>query len=269
MTDTYYDAVFSEEGWKDLPVFKDLKDKTVFITGGASGIGAYFTAAFALQGANVSFVSLNDGPAEKLCASVEENTGKRPHNIICNINDIALLEKSIKDVSERFGPIDILINNAARDTRHTISDFTIEDWDNSIATNLRPQFFSIKAVVDDMAKTGRGSIINLGSISANLGLEGYPAYVTAKAGIIGMTKSLARELGPKNIRVNALAPGWVLTERQKDLWVTEQDLKECLDSQSIKRPLSGWDMAAPALFLASSASAMMTGQELIIDGGRV
>ena len=140
---------------KDLPVFKDLKDKTVFITGGASGIGAYFTAAFALQGANVGFVSLNDGPAEKLCASVEENTGRKPHNIICNINDIALLEKSIKDVSERFGPIDILINNAARDTRHTISDFTVEDWDNSIATNLRPQFFSIKAVVDDMAKTGR------------------------------------------------------------------------------------------------------------------
>lgn len=269
MADTYYDEVFSESGWKDLPIFKDLKGKNVFITGGASGIGAYFTAAFALQGANVGFVSLNDGPAEKLCDAVEENTGMRPHNIVCNINDIDLLEKSIGHVRDHFGSIDILINNAARDTRHTISDLSVEEWNNSIATNLRPQFFSIKAVVDDMKKSGGGSIINLGSISSKLGLEGYPAYVTAKAGIIGMTKSLARELGPKKIRVNALIPGWVLTQRQKDLWITEEALKECLDSQSIKRPLSGWDMAAPALFLASSASEMMTGQELIVDGGRV
>jgi NAD(P)-dependent dehydrogenase (short-subunit alcohol dehydrogenase family) len=269
LTETYYDAVFSEQGWQDLPVFKDLKGKTVFVTGGASGIGAYFTAAFSLQGAKVGFVSLHDEPAQKLCDGIEEKTGHRPLNIVCDINDIEKLKKSIQAVRERFGPIDILINNAARDTRHSVSDYSVEEWDNSISTNLRPQFFSIQAVVSDMEKSGAGSVINLGSNSANLGLAGYPAYTTAKAGIIGMTKSLARELGPKNIRINALVPGWVLTERQKYLWATEEDLKDCLDQQSIKRSLSGWDMVSGALFLASSASQMMTGQELIIDGGRV
>lgn len=269
MTSEDYDDVFSMSGWQGLPHFSDLKGKTVFITGGGSGIGAFFTAAFALQGANVGFVSLSAGPAKSLCDKVEEKTGSRPYDIQCDIRNIDALQTAIELVSDHFGPIDILINNAARDTRHSVESFSVDEWDDSIATNLRPQFFSVQSVVPAMKMKAAGSIINVGSNANNLGLAGYPTYVTAKAGIIGMTKSLARELGEHNIRVNALIPGWVLTERQKRLWVNDEDLQACLDQQSLKSALTGWDMAGPALFLASSASAMMTGQELIVDGGRV
>lgn len=264
-----YDDVFDEEGWQALPTFPDLKNKTVFITGGGSGIGAFFTAAFALQGANVGFVSLSEGPAKMLCDKVEAQSGLRPYDIQCDIREVGALQSSIDKVKEHFGTIDVLINNAARDTRHTVENWTEEQWDDSIATNLRPQFFAVQSVVAGMKAASAGSIINVGSNSYNLGLSGYPTYVTAKAGIVGMTKALARELGPDNIRVNALIPGWVLTERQKRLWANDEDLQACLDQQSLKSAMNGWDMAAPALFLASNASAMMSGQEMIVDGGRV
>lgn len=264
-----YDDVFDESGWQTLPIFPDLEDKNIFITGGGSGIGAFFTAAFALQGANVGFVSLSEGPAKMLCDSVEAKTGRRPYDIQCDIRDVDVLQSAITKVKDRFGGIDVLINNAARDTRHTVDEWTTDQWDDSIATNLRPQFFAVQSVVDAMRAASAGSIINVGSNSYNLGLAGYPTYVTAKAGIVGMTKALARELGPDNIRVNALIPGWVLTERQKRLWVNDEDLQACIDQQSLKTAMNGWDMAAPAMFLASQASGMMSGQEMIVDGGRV
>lgn len=266
--DDDFDEVFSVPGFEKLPQFNDLKGKTVFITGGGSGIGAFFTAAFAMQGANVGLVSLTRGPAEQLCAHVLQKTGRRALPIECDIRSIDALQAAIGQVEEKFGAIDILVNNAARDTRHTVADWSVKQWDDSIATNLRPSFFSVQSIVPGMRAAKSGSIINVGSNSFQLGLAGYPTYVAAKAGIIGLTKAFARELGADGIRVNALIPGWVMTERQKRLWVNDEDLQACLEQQCLKSPLSGWDMAAPALFLASSASSMITGQELIVDGGR-
>lgn len=268
MTIIDFDNVFAEAGWQDLPQLPDLKGKTVFITGGSSGIGAFFAAAFALQGSNVGFVSLCRDQGDRLCDLVEDKTGHRPFGIQADIRDIDKLQKAIRSVQDKFGAIDILINNAGRDPRHTVENWSVDEWDDSVATNLRPQFFAIQSVVKGMKANGGGTIINVGSNAYNLGLGGYPTYVATKAGIVGVTRALARELGPSGIRVNALSPGWVLTERQKRLWVSEDELQDCLEQQSLKKPLSGWDMAGPALFLASSMSAQMTGQEMLVDGGR-
>ncbi len=252
-----------------LSTYPDLQGANIFITGGGSGIGAAFVRAFIRQGANVSFVSLDTDNAVKLCDDIESENGNRPFFQQCDITDIDHLRTCITNAENRCGSTDVLINNAARDTRHQLSEFSPEDWDASLNTNLRPHFFTAQAVAETMKEKGRGSIINVGSNSALLGLSGYPAYVTAKAGIIGLTKALARELGPDNIRVNALIPGWVMTERQKRLWVTPEALEECLSQQCLKTTISEEDVSNSALFLASTASAMITGQSLIIDGGRV
>lgn len=250
------------------PHYADLKGSTVFITGGGSGIGASFVDAFISQGANVAFVSLTSEPAEALCDRVEEKQGVRPLYIQCDIRDVDALQAAIERTRTELGPVKVLINNAARDARHTLDDYSADSWDDSMDTNLRPHFFTAQACLPDMKNHG-GSIINLGSNSAILGLSGYASYVTAKAGIIGLTKALARELGPDEIRVNALIPGWVLTDRQKELWATPEAVEECLAQQSLKRTITEEDVSNSALFLASEASAMITGQSLIIDGGRV
>lgn len=250
------------------PIYSDIAGSTVFITGGGSGIGASFVEAFAMQKANVGFVSLSSDPAEALCDSIEKKSGHRPLFIPCDIRDIEALKAAIDQTRAAFGPIKTLINNAARDDRHDLENYSVEEWDNSLNTNLRPHFFAAQACLGDM-KAGGGSIINLGSNSAILGLAGYASYVTAKAGIVGLTKALARELGPHGIRANALIPGWVLTERQKELWATPEAIEECLAQQSLKKTISEEDVSNAALFLASNASSMITGQSLIIDGGRV
>ncbi|SHE52782.1 NAD(P)-dependent dehydrogenase, short-chain alcohol dehydrogenase family [Modicisalibacter ilicicola DSM 19980] len=247
--------------------FPDLKDSSVFITGGGSGIGAALTEGFLSQGARVAFVGLSD--ATPFCDEMETRYGIRPLFIRCDIRDIEALRSAIADARDAHGPIKVLVNNAARDTRHSLAEWSVADWDDSIATNLRPQFFTAQAVAADMREQGGGAIINLSSNSYLLGLAGYPTYVTAKAGIMGMTKALARELGPDNIRVNCLIPGWVMTERQRELWVNDKDLQECLDQQCLKEAIPVEDMIGPCLFLASEASRMMTGQELVVDGGRV
>ena len=252
-----------------VPQFPDLKGQTVFITGGGSGIGAAFTRAFTLQGAKVGFVSLRQETAERLCDDVEQLSHYRPFYIRCDIRDIDALREAMGKVRTALGPISVLINNAARDTRHKLESMTVEEWDNSLNTNLRPYFFTTQSVQQDMTELGYGSIINLGSNSANLGLTGYPAYVASKAAIVGMTKSLARELGTSNIRVNALISGWVLTARQKELWVTEEALAECLQQQCLKTMVTEENIAHAALFLASNASSRITGQSIIVDGGRV
>ena len=251
------------------PQFPDLKNQTVFITGGGSGIGAEFTRAFTLQGARVGFVSLRRETAEQLCDDVERLAHARPFYIRCDIRDIDALRDAMMEVRNALGPISVLVNNAARDTRHKLESMTVEEWDNSLNTNLRPYFFTAQVAQQDMVALGYGSIINLGSNSANLGLTGYPAYVASKAAIVGMTKALARELGTGNIRVNALISGWVLTERQKELWVTKEGLAECLQQQCLKTMVTEENIAHTALFLASRASAMITGQSIIVDGGRV
>lgn len=248
--------------------YQDLRDKVVFITGGGSGIGAYLTAAFAAQGAKVAFVSLTKDTGEVLCEAVERATGNRPFFQSCDIRDVAALQQCISRTIARFGNIGVLINNAARDERHDLQSFSPEDWDNSINTNLRPHYFTAQAAVPAMRAADGGSIINVGSNCANLGLAGYPAYVTAKAGIVGLTRALARELGPSNIRVNALIPGWVMTKRQTELWATPESLAQCLAEQSLKQAITGEDIADAALFLASAHARMITGQSLIVDGGR-
>jgi NAD(P)-dependent dehydrogenase (short-subunit alcohol dehydrogenase family) len=249
-------------------LYEDLRDKVVFITGGGSGIGAYLTAAFAAEGAKVAFVSLTKDAGEALCEGVEHATGNRPFFQVCDIRDVAALQQCVSRAIARFGNIGVLINNAARDDRHDLRSLSPEAWDNSINTNLRPHYFTAQAAVPAMAAAGGGSIINVGSNCANLGLSGYPAYVTAKAGIVGLTRALARELGPSNIRVNALIPGWVMTQRQKELWVTPESLAQCLSEQSLKQAVAGEDIADAALFLASARARMITGQSLIVDGGR-
>lgn len=248
--------------------YPDLPDSAVFITGGGSGIGAGFVRAFCRQGARVAFVSLDADRAQRLCSEVEEETGIAPFFQRCDITDIERLQSCIDTAAQRLGTIRTLINNAARDTRHQLEQFTVHEWDESLNTNLRPHFFTAQAVAAGMRELGGGSIINVGSNSALLGLSGYPAYVTAKAAIAGLSKALARELGPDNIRVNALVPGWVMTERQKALWVTEEALRECLDQQCLKSTISEQDCANSALFLASDASRMITAQSLVVDGGR-
>ncbi|MBN8431299.1 SDR family oxidoreductase [Microbulbifer salipaludis] len=263
------DRVFASGKLAEITRYPDLQDQHVFITGGGSGIGAYFTAAFALQGARVSFLSTRPEPAQVLCDDVEGNGGIRPRFYRCDIRDLSALRAVIAQAIEDSGPVHVLVNNAARDTRHDLDSLTPDAFDDAINTNLRPQFFAMQAVAPGMAAAGGGAMINVGSNSANLALAGYPAYVASKAAIVGMTRSLARELGPKNIRVNALVPGWVMTERQQRLWVTEEALRECIDRQNLKFAIQGEDVAESVLFLASRAARAISGQSLIVDGGRV
>ena len=251
-----------------FPDYADLTGKTVLITGGASGIGAAFVRAFLMQGCNVAFISRPSDHGEKLCDALEAELGRRPQFLPCDVRDVEGIRTAVEQIEAKFGAVDVLINNAARDDRHTVENYEAEQWDDALAVNLRPHYFTVQACLPAMKKNG-GSVINLGSNSALLGLPGYASYVAAKAGIIGLSKALARELGEYNIRVNTLVPGWVLTERQKELWATPEAIEECLDQQSLKQAIAEEDIANSALFLASGASAMITGQSIIVDGGRV
>lgn len=250
-----------------LPVFPDLSGASVFITGGGSGIGASLTEAFLKQGAKVAFVQRSDASA--FCDEMEQKTSNRPLFLPCDITDIAALQGAIAQASEAHGPVTILVNNAANDQRHATLDVTEDYWNWSMAINLKAYFFAIQAVVPGMKAAGGGSIINFSSISYMMGNAGYPIYTAANSGINGMTRSLAREFGPDRIRVNALAPGWVLTQKQKDMWVTPEGLAAHLERQCLKDTIDPEDIAGGCLFLASKASKMMTGQALVIDGGVV
>lgn len=248
-------------------IYSDLAHKNVFVTGGGSGIGAALVKGFIAQKANVAFVCNDSDAALALCEQVEAQTGVNPLFLYCDVTNVQHLQACIDSVAEQFGSIDVLINNAANDKRHSLDSLSEPEWDLSINTNLRPFFFSSQAVAPLMSKEG-GSIINLGSNSALLGLSGYPAYVTAKAGIVGLSKALARELGPDNIRVNTLIPGWVMTDKQKEMWATPEAVEQCLAEQCLKQTIEAQDIVNGALFLASNASRMITAQSLVIDGGR-
>jgi galactose dehydrogenase len=248
--------------------YPDLRDAVVFITGGGSGIGAYLAHAFATQGARIAFVSLDAQRGEALCDAIEAGVGRRPYFESCDIREVERLQACMRRVEERFGPTTVLVNNAARDDRHDLAGLSVAEWDRLLATNLRPYFFTAQAALPGMRAAGRGAIINLGSNSANLGLAGYPAYVAAKSAIVGLTRALARELGVHAIRVNALIPGWVMTERQRAKWVTPESLEQCLAEQALKQAIVGEDIADAALFLASASSRMISGQSLVVDGGR-
>ena len=244
-------------------IFKDLEDASVFITGGGSGIGASLTEGFLAQGAKVAFVQRSD--CDEFLDEISSKYKYNPLFIKCDITDIDALKSAISDASKANGGINVLINNAANDTRHSLAEMTTEEWDQSFNVNLRPHFFTAQAVAPFMKAQGKGSIINYSSF----GDASYPSYIAAKFGIRGLTRSLARELGVDGIRVNTLIPGWVLTERQLKLWANEKDLAIHMDKQCIKEHLLPNDLIDSTLFLASNASRMMTGQALVIDGGVV
>lgn len=249
------------------PIYPDLQGASVFITGGGSGIGASLTEGFLRQGAKVAFCQRSD--ATGFCDEMQAATGTRPLFLPCDITDVAALRRVIAEAAVAHGPITVLVNNAANDKRHDTMQVDEAFWDWSQAINLKSYFFAIQAVIEGMRAAGGGSVINFSSISYMMGNAGYVAYTTANSGINGMTRTLAREFGPDRIRVNALAPGWVLTQKQKDLWVTPEGLQAHLDRQCLKDTLGPEDMVGGVLFLASSTSKMMTGQALVIDGGVV
>lgn len=249
------------------PTFPDLNGASVFITGGGSGIGAALTGGFLAQGANVAFVQRSDATA--FCDEMEGLHGRRPLFIACDITDITALKAAMDQAASAHGPIIALVNNAANDKRHTTEEVNEDFWDWSQSINLKPYFFACQHVIPGMRAAGGGAIVNFSSISYMMGNAGYPAYTAANSAINGLTRSLAREFGPDKIRVNALAPGWVLTQKQKDMWVTPDGLAAHLDRQCLKEEIQPEDMVAPVLFLASNASRMMTGQALVVDGGVV
>lgn len=247
--------------------FHDLRGKSVFVTGGGSGIGAALTEGFLQQGAKVAFVQRSD--SFEFCDQMEEKHGLRPLFIKCDITDIPALDAAIGQAADTHGPVQVLVNNAANDHRHAVDDVTEEFWDWSQSINLKAYFFACQSAARRMRDIGGGAIINFSSISYMMGNAGYVSYTTANAGINGMSRSLARELGPDNIRVNALAPGWVLTEKQLDNWATPDALAAHLEKQCLKQHLVPQDIVDATLFLASETSRMMTGQMMVVDGGVV
>ena len=247
--------------------FFDLKAKSVFITGGGSGIGAAITEAFLAQGSKVAFAQRSD--ANIFCDEMEQKYQNRPHFVKCDISNISELNSGIDQVIERYGSIEVLVNNAANDVRHSTLEVSEQFWDNSQALNLKAYFFSCQKVLHSMINAMSGSVINMSSISYMMGNSGYPSYVTANSGINGMTRALAREFGIYKIRINAIAPGWVMTEKQKNMWVTPELLDEHIKRQCLKDLLLPDDIVDSVLFLASDSSKSITGQLLAVDGGVV
>ncbi|TNJ45585.1 SDR family NAD(P)-dependent oxidoreductase [Phaeobacter sp. B1627] len=247
--------------------FHDLEGTSVFITGGGSGIGASLTEGFLRQGAKVAFVGRSD--ASEFVERMATETGNRPLFIQCDITDIAALKNAVTEAANAHGPIGILVNNAANDQRHATLDVDEDFWDWSQSINLKAYFFACQAVIPGMQALGGGAIVNFTSISYMMGNSGYPAYTSANSGINGLTRSLAREFGPDRIRVNALAPGWVLTDKQLDKWATPEALAAHLERQCLKDHLAPQDIVESTLFLASKASRMISGQALVVDGGVV
>jgi NAD(P)-dependent dehydrogenase (short-subunit alcohol dehydrogenase family) len=248
--------------------YPSLRDAVVLITGGATGIGAAFVEKFAYQGAKVAFLDVAAESAETLCDNLAR-CGHKPFFVRCDLTDIKSIRSSVAAIEAKLGTVRILVNNAANDDRHKFAEVTPEYWDERMAVNLRHQFFAAQAVVPGMTAAGGGSIINMSSISWMIPTTGLPAYITAKAGIVGLTRTLSRELGESNIRVNCVLPGAIMTERQRRLWVTPDYLAEVMRNQALKRELVPEDVARLVLFLASDDSSAITGQNFIIDGGWV
>jgi NAD(P)-dependent dehydrogenase (short-subunit alcohol dehydrogenase family) len=253
----------------DTASYPSLKDRVTFITGGGSGIGASLVEHFCAQGAKVAFVDLNVEASEKLVEGLSGGADPAPLFIECDLKDIAALRAAIARTTAELGPIRVLVNNAANDRRHQIDEVTPEFWDDRIAVNLKHQFFAAQAVHKDMAAAGGGAIVNIGSVSWVIGQGGMPCYTTAKSAIAGLTRALARDLGPMNIRVNCILPGWIMTERQISLWLTPEGEAELMTRQCLKRKLYPEDIARVVLFFAADDSGACTNQSYIADGGWV
>ena len=248
--------------------YPSLRERAVFVTGGASGIGAAEVEHFATQGARVGFVDIEEEPANALIARLTSAGHEAPFFQKCDITDTAALQAAIAAVAARFGPVIVLVNNAANDQRHRWQDMTPEYWDERMAVNLKHQFFAIQAVAPMMAKAGGGSIVNFGSISWHMGQGGMVAYTTAKAAIEGLTRGMARDLGADNIRVNCVIPGWIMTERQISLWLTPEAEADLMKAQFLKHKVMPEDIARLVLWLAADDSRMCSGHLWFCDGGR-
>jgi len=251
-----------------MAIYPDLKGKVVVITGGASGIGEAIVRAFAQQGAKVGFVDIDAAAGEALEAELRAD-GHAVNFVALDLRDIAALQAGIISIREAFGPIGVLVNNAAHDERHPALSVTPEYFDDRIAVNLRHQFFASQAVLPDMEAAGGGAIICMSSITWMAGFGGMPIYTASKAAVIGMVRSLARDFGPVNIRVNAITPGWIVTKRQLELWLTPEADAERAARQAIKRRIYPDDIAKLTLFLGSEDASAITGQNYVSDGGWV
>jgi NAD(P)-dependent dehydrogenase (short-subunit alcohol dehydrogenase family) len=247
--------------------YPGIADRVVYVTGGGSGIGAEIVRGFVSNGARVVFCDIDKKASEALVKELTTGEVRTPRFFQLDLRDIAALEGNIARVVREEGPVRVLVNNGARDDRHKLGQVTREFFDDNMAVNFRHQFFAAQAVRSAMAGAGGGSIINMSSITATLGHEGLPVYASAKAAILGLTRSLARVLGSENIRVNAILPGWVMTERQVTKWLTPEGVAQLLKDQCLKREIAPRDVANLVLFLASDDSAMITKQTFVVDGG--
>lgn len=253
----------------NTPVYPDLRNKSVLITGGATGIGAATVGAFARQGAKVAFIDLAERAAETLTHSLRVATATPVHYAIADLTDTAALRDAIANLRNDVGAFDVLVNNAAHDERHAFESITPESFDQRIAVNLKHVVFATQAVLPDMVAKAAGSVINFSSISWMSGMGGMAVYTACKSAMLGLTRSLARDYGPHNVRVNAIAPGWIRTERQEALWITPESEAEMMSAQCLKRWLQPNEVANVALFLASDAASACTAQHFVVDGGWV
>jgi len=247
--------------------YPSLADCVVLITGGATGIGATLVEEFAAQAAKVAFLDIDHAAGAVLSARVASTASYAPLFLRCDLCDIDALRAAVAQVRGHWGAVGVLVNNAANDQRHALDGVSAESWDAGVAVNLRHQFFASQAVADDMRAARRGSIINFGSASWMIKQGGMPVYTTSKAAVQGLTRSLARDLGPYGIRVNTIVPGWVMTEKQLRLWVTEEAMRQMDQAQCLPGRLQPADIARMAMFLAADDSAMCTAQDFIVDAG--
>ncbi len=249
--------------------YPSLRDKVVVVTGGASGIGKAIVRGFAQQRAHVFFLDVQDTAAQQLQQSFADVGLPLPTYLHCDLTDTEALRRAVHGILASCGRVEVLVNNAGNDDRHTVEEVTPESWDTIMAVNLKHQFFMAQAVAPAMRAAKNGSIINMSSISWMIPSTGLPVYVTAKAAIVGMTRTLAHELGRDNIRVNCILPGAILTDRQQRLWMTPEYSAEVMGSQALKRHILPEEVARLVLFLAADDSAAMTNQSYVIDGGWV
>ena len=248
----------------DFAIYPSLKDRTVFVSGGAQGIGAEIVHAFAAQGAKVGFLDLDEGASASLAEGLDGVVFE-----ICDLRDIGAMQSALARLADRIGPAEVLVNNAARDDRHAWQDVTPEYWDERQATNLRHMFFAIQAVAPGMIAAGGGSIINMGSNSWWEAGGGFPAYTTAKAAVHGLTRTMARDLGDHRIRVNTVVPGWIMTERQKELWATPEALEAHRRRQCLPDLIDPVYVARMVLFLASDDAAMCSANNYMVEAGSI
>ncbi|MBV9565268.1 MAG: SDR family oxidoreductase [Bradyrhizobium sp.] len=249
-------------------IYPDLAGKVVLVTGGASGIGAAITRHFARQKSTVVFFDIKTEEGTRLARELS-GEGLSAHFYTVDLTDIAALRRGIAEARKAHGPFNILVNNAAHDERHPTETVEPAYWDERIAVNLKHQFFAVQAVLPDMKQAKAGVIINFGSTTWLAGQGGMAAYSASKAGVLGLTRSLARDYGPYNIRVNAIAPGWIMTERQLEKWLTPEGEAELMNRQCLKRKLMPDELARFTVFLASEEASACTAQQYVVDGGWV